>query len=293
MTFLTSLAITLISVYVVLQSGKVEARPVRSAVRSIAYLIGGIAFLITLSKMLVNIPAGKVGVIDFEGQVANGTLAPGLHLANPFSDVVKFSTRLQDIKETINATSQEGLSFSTDVSVQYRLDPQKAVQIYQTIGTDEREIIISRFRAIVREVTASYPAEAIYGKRRVEVSNRMQQRLREQIEPLGFVVDQVLLREVKVPDALQASIQEKLKAEQDSQRMTFVLEQERQESDRKRIEAQGTADAQKILSQGLTPAVLQLRSIEATEKLAESQNAKIVVMGGKGSNTPLVLSGGD
>jgi regulator of protease activity HflC (stomatin/prohibitin superfamily) len=289
MSFITSLLTALIAVFVILNSEKIKPRSGRYALQAIAALIGAIAFLLSLSKMLVIIPTGKVGVADFEGQVAPNTLTPGFHVMNPFSDVVTFSTRLTDIKETIEATSQEGLAFNMDVSIQYRLDPQQAARVYQQIGTDEREIVISRFRSIVRETTAMYPADAIYSSKRQDVAARMQQRLTQQIVPLGYVIEAVLLREVQIPNTLQAAIQEKLKAEQASQQMTFVLEREKQEAERKRIEARGQADAQKILSQGLTPSVLQLRSIEATEKLAQSSNAKVIVVGGSSHGAPLML----
>jgi regulator of protease activity HflC (stomatin/prohibitin superfamily) len=112
--------------------------------------------------------------------------------------------------------------------------------------------------------------------------------LRSQLAPIGFIVDEALLRNVKVPETLQAAIQQRLKAEQENLQMKFVLEKEKQEADRKRIEAKGSADAQKILAEGLTPAVLQLRAIEATEKLSLSPNSKIVILG-SGQNTPLIL----
>ncbi|MBD3884408.1 prohibitin family protein [Phormidium tenue FACHB-886] len=289
MLFLSSLLTSLVSVLVLIGSSRLKLAKAQIAIRMIAGLIGSIALLIAFFKVVVVIPTGEVGVEDLEGQVAPQTLSSGFNLVNPFSEVVTFSTRLQDVKETIEATSKEGLAFDVDVSLQYQIAPEKAALVYQKIGTDSTDILTSRFRATVREVTASYPVEAIYSTKRAEVTSRLQQRLTEQIEPLGFRVEAVLLREIKLPDTLQAAIQEKLKAEQATQQMKFTLEQERQEAERKRIEAQGIADSQKIVSQGLTPAVLQLRAIEATEKLAQSQNSKVVVMGGGQGGTPVIL----
>ncbi len=159
---------------------------------------------------------------------------------------------------------------------------------YLNIGTEEREIVVSRFRSISREIISGYTAEEVYATKREEVSLKLAEKLRSQLAPIGFIVDEALLRNVKVPETLQAAIQQRLKAEQENLQMKFVLEKEKQEADRKRIEAKGSADAQKILAEGLTPAVLQLRAIEATEKLSLSPNSKIVILG-SGQNTPLIL----
>lgn len=182
-----------------------------------------------------------------------------------------------------------GLAFNIDVSLQYRLEPSKAVYVYKTIGTEETEIIISRFRSLVREITASYPAEAIYSSKRQEVAYQLRQHLSKQLTPLGFVVDEALLREIQLPETLQAAVQQKLATEQESQQMKFTLEKERQEAERKRIQAQGTADAQNIISQTINPELLKLKEIEAMEKLANSNNTKLVIMSGGSRETPVML----
>ncbi|NEQ24292.1 MAG: prohibitin family protein [Microcoleus sp. SIO2G3] len=289
MTFVVSLLTGLISILVYLSSGKIASKQNQFAVRAIALLIGFIATLAALFKNLIIIPAGNVGVVELFGQVSPRPLNPGIHLVNPFVEIENFSTRFRDIKEKVEATSQEGLAFNIEVSLQYRLEPNKAAELYRTIGTSEQEIVTSRFRSIVREITASYPAEAIYSTKRQELAVRLRQALSEQLAPLGFVVEQALLREVELPDKLQEAIQQKLAVEQESQQMKFTLEQARQEAERKRIEAKGIADSQKIVAQGLNQQVLQLRTIEATEKLAASDNAKVVIIGGGQGRTPLSL----
>jgi len=287
MTFIASLLTTLIAILIYLSSGKSPSPKHRLAVRAIAILVAGIAMIASLFKNIVIIPAGQVGVMELFGSVSERPLNPGIHLVNPFAEVEKFSTRLRDIKETVEATSQEGLAFSVDVSLQYKLEPQKAAEVYKSIGSNETEIIISRFRSIIREVTASYPAEAIYSTKRQEVANQLRERLSEQIAPLGFIVEDTLLREIKLPEKLQEAVQEKLAAEQENRKMTFTLEKERQEAERKRIEAKGIADSQKIISQGLTNPILQLKAIEATEKLAASDTTKVVIMGSGQGGLPV------
>ncbi|MCU0525640.1 MAG: prohibitin family protein [Elainella sp. Prado103] len=288
MSFIASLITALIALLVYRSSAKVPDQRNQMMIRSIALLIGGLAVLSAAWRNLTIIPAGNVGVLESFGQIDPQPLQPGIHLTHPFADITQFSTRLRDVKETIEATSQEGLAFNLDVSLQYRLQPEKATEVYQTIGSDESEIVVSRFRSTVREVTASYPAVAIYSSRRQEVAQKLRDRLNQQLNPLGFKIEEALLREVILPESLQVAVQEKLQAEQESQQMTFTLAKERQEAERKRIEAKGTADAQRILAEGTSERSLQLRTIEATEKLAASENAKIVILGGSGT-LPMTL----
>jgi regulator of protease activity HflC (stomatin/prohibitin superfamily) len=289
MAFIVSLLTTLVSLSVYFSSKKMVSPQSRSRVQAIAIVIGLISILVCFSRTLRVISVGNVGVVESFGDVAERPLTPGIHAVNPFSDLEVFSTRLQDVTEDVEVTSQEGLTFNLHVSLQYRLKPDQVVNFYQSIGDNESEIIRSRFRSTVREITASYPAESVYSSRRQEVSEQMQERLSEQLEPLGFSVEGAYLREVVLPETLQAAIQEKLSAEQESQQMAFTLERERQEAERKRVEAQGVADAQTIVARSLTAEALQLRAIEATESLAASDNAKVVVIGGGEGGAPLVF----
>ena len=289
MSFVVSLLTTLIALLVYFTGAGISKEGNRSLLKLIALLIAIIGTTYSISKALVVIPAGNVGVIDVFGQVSERRINPGVHLVNPFAKVVNFSTRIKDVKENLDATSQEGLNLNLDVSLQYKLDPQKAVEVYQRIGTNEVEILISRFRSTIRQITARYPASAIYSSKRQEVTQQINERLTEELLSLGFIAEETLLRKVELPETVQAAIQQKLKAEQESQQMAFVLQKERQEADRKRIEAQGLADYQKIVSQSLNPQVLKLKSIEATEKLAQSSNSKVVIIGGSEQSLPLIL----
>ena len=289
MSFIISAIASLVSIVVFFSNKKlVDNRIAQLVIQSVSGLIALLATINALSRLIIVIPAGNVGVEDFQGKVSDRSLPACIHAINPFADVVQFSVRLRDLKEEIGATSKEGLALGIDVSIQYRIDPAKAASIYLNIGTEEREIVVSRFRSISREIISGYTAEEVYATKREEVSLKLAEKLRSQLAPIGFIVDEALLRNVKVPETLQAAIQQRLKAEQENLQMKFVLEKEKQEADRKRIEAKGSADAQKILAEGLTPAVLQLRAIEATEKLSLSPNSKIVILG-SGQNTPLIL----
>lgn len=289
MSFIVSTIASLVSLAVFFSSKQlVDNRKIQLVIKAISGSIAVLAGINALSRLIIVIPVGNIGVEYFQGKVSNRTLPAGIYAINPFSDIVQFSTRLRDIKEEISATSKEGLALNLDISIQYRIDPAKAGNVYQNIGTDEREIVISRFRAIAREIVAGYPAEAVYSTKREEIRLQLREKLRLYITPLGFVVDEALLRNVKIPETLQEAIQQRLKAEQENLQMQFVLAKEKQEAERKRIEAKGRADAQKILAEGLTPAILQLRTIEANEKLSLAPNSKLVILG-NGQNTSLIL----
>ncbi|KAM3102707.1 prohibitin family protein [Phormidesmis sp. 146-12] len=250
----------------------------------------GLGALVTLVKSMTIIPTGQVGVVDLFGQVSNQTLDPGVHLRHPFAKVVTFSTQTKEIKETTQAPSKEGLIVNVDVSILYRLDPAKAKQIYQTIGTNYEEVIlIPQVRSLIRAATASYESTTLYTTNRDNLSQQLRDSLNKALSDRGVIIEETPLRNVTLPESIQQSIQARLQAEQDSQRMEFVLQKERKESDRKRIEAQGNADAQKILSQSLSDRVLQFRQIEATQKLAESQNAKVIILNGDSKGTPMIL----
>lgn len=289
MSFIVSTIASLVSLAVFFSSKRlVDNRKIQLVIKAISGSIAVLAGINALSRLIIVIPVGNIGVEYFQGKVSNRTLPAGIYAINPFSDIVQFSTRLRDIKEEISATSKEGLALNIDISIQYRIDPAKAGNVYQNIGTDEREIVISRFRAIAREIVAGYPAEAVYSTKREEISLQLREKLRLYITPLGFVVDEALLRNVEIPETLQEAIQQRLKAEQENLQMQFVLAKEKQEAERKRIEAKGRADAQKILAESLTPAILQLRTIEANEKLSLAPNSKLVILG-NGQNTSLIL----
>lgn len=255
--------------------------------------IAGVGTLIAIAfvaKCVAIIPAGHVGVVDLFGNVSQKTLKPGINLVNPLSKVVKFSTQTQEVKETLETPSKEGLSISLEASLLYRLDPEQAAQVYQTVGRDYLNVIlIPQFRSVVRSTTASYNAQALYTSQREQLSGQIRQGLMEVISSRGMIVEDTPLRKIGLPPTLQQAIEAKLKAEQESQQMQFTLEKERQEAERKRIEAQGIADYQRIVSQGLSEQVLQLKGIEATEKLAESPNAKVVVIGAGKGGLPLIL----
>lgn len=248
--------------------------------------------LFVLPQCITVIPAGHVGLKDFFGSVSDRTLSAGLHLVNPLLKIHKMTIRTQEITEEANVPSKEGLSVHLDISLLFSLNPDKAAQVYRTIGPDYiRVVIIPQLRSIVRGVTASYEAKALYTAEREAISTEMFSHLQLPLLERGMTVEKVLLRSATLPVILATAIEKKLEAEQQSEQMKFVLNKETQEAERKRIEAQGIADFQKIVTAGLNDAFLRWKGIEATAKLADSQNSKVVVIGSGKDGLPIILGG--
>jgi regulator of protease activity HflC (stomatin/prohibitin superfamily) len=206
--------------------------------------------------------------------------------------VAKLSVKTQEIKEVMDVPSREGLTMQLEASVLFHLDPEKAAEVYKTLGPDYVTILLQpQFRSVTRGVTAQFEARALYTSEREQLAETMADELRRLVEPRGLVVESTPLRRLTLPQRLAAAIEEKLGAEQESQRMQFVLERERQEAERRRIEAQGIADFQRTVSQGIDERLLRWKGIEATEKLAGSQNTKIVIVGAGKDGLPVILGG--
>ncbi|HRI46294.1 MAG: prohibitin family protein [Ignavibacteriaceae bacterium] len=258
------------------------------------FALGGfvVALLIAISQFFTVIPAGNVGVIDFFGLVSENTLKAGVNVVNPMANVIKFTIKTQEIKETMNVPSKEGLSVQLEISLLYHLNPENTYEIYRTVGENYSDIILApQFRSVVRGVTSKYEAKALYTSEREALGKQIESELSSLVKKRGITIESAPLRQIILPAGLTSAIEEKLKAEQESQRMQFVLLKEQQEADRKRIEAKGIADFQDIVSKGISDQLLKWKGIEATEKLANSSNSKIVVIGSGKDGLPLILGG--
>jgi regulator of protease activity HflC (stomatin/prohibitin superfamily) len=258
-------------------------------------IVIGVLLLILFWSSVTSVPAGHVGVLALFGKVdtrPGETLGEGIHLVNPFKRVHEMSVRTQTLKETARVPSSEGLEMALDTSLIFHLNPSKAAEVYQQVGNTYIEVIIEpQLRSSIREATASHSANALYSSGRVEVQEQIRKELEASLGPRGVVIESVLLRDIQLPPSVQAAIQAKQQAEQESLAMSFRLQKERQEAERKRIEAQGIQDFQRIVSQGISAQLLEWKGIEATEALAKSPNTKIVVIGNPKNGLPLVLGG--
>src|SRR5215813_14259061 len=257
-------------------------RPSRVAL-TVLVVIGVIVFLV--AGPFRTVPAGTVGVKDFFGSVSPTPMSPGIGMVVPLTSVVPMSVKTQEIKEVAEVPSQEGLILTLETSLLFQLDPAKAVEIYRTVGSDYVGTIVEpQFRSAIREITASYDAKALYSAERERIAGEIFQLFRRLAGERGIIVQQVLLRRIGLPPMVANAIQEKLRREQEAEQMKFVLQKEQQEAERKRI-----ADFQRIVAQGISTQLLEWKGIEATEKLAQSSNSKIVVIGNTKTGLPIIM----
>jgi regulator of protease activity HflC (stomatin/prohibitin superfamily) len=268
----------------------------RNAMGRIGTIIGVIAVVVLLFWSVVTVPAGHVAVITLFGDVSKRILPEGIHLINPLAAVTEMSVRTQELKEQASVFSSEGLTVTLDTSLLYRLDAGQAAEAFQKIGPRYVEVVLEpNLRSAIRAVTALHSANALYTAGREEVAQQIQEALVKELKRLpagpAIIIEAILLRDVQLPPMLKTSIEQKQQAEQDSLRMSFVLQKEKQEAERKRIEAQGISDFQRIVAAGISQQLLEWKGIEATEKLAASNNTKIVVIGSGKNGLPLILGG--
>ncbi len=254
------------------------------------------------SSMFKQIDAGKIGVQSLYGSVQNEILESGLRVINPLMDVTVFDAQTQNYTmsaihnegaqegdDAIRVLSNDGLEVVIDLTVLYRVSPTDAPKILKTIGADYSDKIVRPItRTRIRDNAVYYDAVALYSTKRNEFQQRIFKSIEDDFKKRGLVLEQLLIRNINLPTSVKASIESKINAEQDAQKMTFVLQKEKQEAERKRVEAQGIADYQHIISMGLTDKQLQYEQIKAQKEIATSPNAKIIFMNGK--NSPVILS---
>ena len=269
------------------QRSQVDAGP---QLRRLGLLVAGVLLFFMITSSVTIVKAGHVGVVDLFGRVSTTTLKAGIQFVNPLARVVQMSIQTLEIKETMDVPSKEGMSITIEMSVLYHLDPEKAADVYRTVGEDFVGVILEpQFRSITRGVTASYEAKSLYTSDREAVAKLISDDLKKLVEARGITIESTPMRRLTLPAKITSAIEDKLSADQESQRMTFVLTKEKQEAERKRIEAQGIADFQKIVTEGISDKLLQWKGIEATQDLAKSPNAKIVIIGNSKNGLPLVL----
>jgi regulator of protease activity HflC (stomatin/prohibitin superfamily) len=252
--------------------------------------IGGLVVLVLLFNSVVRVSTGNVAVLTLFGRVTGQSLPEGIHLINPLKTANELTIRTQELKESASVPSSEGLVINLDTSLIYHLDGDRAADVFQRIGPRYAEVVVEpTLRSAIREATASHSANALYSGEREMVAKQIISQLSTALGSRGIVVEGILLRDIQLPATLKVSIEAKQQAEQEALAMSFRLQRERQEAERKRIEAQGIRDFQQIVAQGISAQLLEWKGIEATENLAKSPNAKIVVIGGGKNGLPLIL----
>jgi regulator of protease activity HflC (stomatin/prohibitin superfamily) len=253
------------------------------------------------TSCIVQVDAGQVGVQKLFGKVQTNVLGSGLHFINPLVDVVKLDTKTQNYTmsgvqdeghktgdDAIRVLTADGLEVTIDLSVLYRIVPADAPKLLSETGNDyEDKIVRPITRTRIRDNAVYYDAVALYSTKRDEFQQRIFKTIEDDFKRRGLLLENLLVRNITLPQSVKSAIELKINAEQEAQKMQFVLQKEKQEAERKRVEAQGIADYQRIISESLTDRQLQYESIKAQLEIAKSPNTKVIIMG-KGSN-PVIL----
>lgn len=265
----------------------------------------GFVFILTgiLISSIIQINPGEIGVKILFGSVQNDVLGSGLHLVNPLLEIRKVDVKTQNYTmsgindegqkegdDAIRVLTSDGLEVTIDLTVLYRVQADDAPRLLKETGNDFRDKIVRPItRTKIRDNAVYYQAVDLFGTKRDEFQQRIYKSIEDDFKKRGLMLEQLMVRNISLPTSVKASIESKINAEQDAKKMEFVLQKEKQEAERKRVEAQGIADYQRIINTGLTDQQLQYEQIKALKEIALSQNSKVIVMG-KG-NTPIIIDG--
>ncbi len=261
----------------------------RKSARSVGRLMLAVGILLLLLSMIVVVPAGHVAVMTIAGQVQDTAIPEGLHAKLPWSDAHLMSIRRQTERVLMNASTSTGVTVDVEMSLVFRLDPQRAPFVYQTVGHDYFDILIAPFiNRTAKDAFVNYGPEAIYTMDRTVVNSEIEVNLIDKLAPLGIIVEQAPIENIDLPQSLRNAIVAKQEAEQEALRMEYVIQAQALESERMRIEAQGVADYQQIVSQGISEQLLAWKAIEVTAQLAESDNTTFVIIGSTENGLPMI-----
>lgn len=273
-----------------------------SKFKNIGRLIGfGFIVLGILSTAVIQINPGEIGIKILFGNIQKEVLSSGLHVVNPLLDIQKIDVKTQNYTmsgindegnkvgdDAIRVLTSDGLEVTIDLTVLYRVVATDAPKLLRETGNDYKDKIVRPItRTKIRDNAVYYQAVDLFGNKRDEFQQRIYKSIEADFQKRGLMLEQLLVRNITLPNSVKASIESKINAEQDAKKMEFVLQKETQEAERKRVEAQGIADYQRIINTGLTSQQLQYEQIKAMKELSLSTNAKVIVMG-KG-NSPIIL----
>ncbi|MCU0383602.1 MAG: prohibitin family protein [Cyclobacteriaceae bacterium] len=249
--------------------------------KTISYVLLFIGAFVFTSCAIVR--QGEVGIKRRLGVLNPKVIQPGSVGFNPFtSTIIKMPIRTMNMEISSNLPSKEGLNVAAVISILYRIEPGKAPYIVENIGVgNEQNVISSVFRSTAADVCSRFFAKDMHSAQRAIIEKEIATQMGELLVPRGFVIEAVLLKNIQLPAGLARAVEEKLEAEQDAQRMEFLLDREKREAQRKKIEAEGIRDSQKIIAEGLTKGIIEWQSIEAFRELSKSPNSKIIITDGK------------
>ncbi len=297
-TIILGLIVLFVSYFVIKTNYKINRfYPIANSVAILLIVIG------ILTSMVKQVDAGQTGVQTLFGKVNDHALESGLNMVNPLVEVTMFDIKTQNYTmsgvhdegdkggdDAIRVLSADGLEVIIDLTVLYRVVPTQAPRILKEIGSDYKNTIVRPItRTKIRDNAVYYDAVALYSTKRDEFQSRIFKGIEKDFKDRGLVLEQLLVRNITLPHSVKITIESKINAEQDAQKMQFVLQKEKQEAERKRVEAQGIADYQKIINTGLSDQQLQYEMIKANKEIATSPNTKIIIIGNSKS-MPLMLN---
>ncbi|MDW8301618.1 MAG: prohibitin family protein [Bacteroidia bacterium] len=233
---------------------------------------------------------GQVGVKQRLGKIKGDIKKQGFYFINPLTTkMIKVPTRTINMPVSLDRLpSKEGLSIDCELAIMFRIAPEAAIKVVETIGIKHGEkVILSVLRSAAADVTAQFFAKDLHTSERKNIEAAIAKKMTDILGDRGFIVEAVLLKSIQLPENLSRAIEDKLRAEQEAETMKFILEKEKQEAERLRIQAEGIRNAQKILSEGLNELIIKYKSLEVFEKLSQSSNTKVIITDGR---TPILIN---
>ncbi len=297
--------IGLIILIAALAASRLSPNPQTLKITNIVRLAGILIMVLgVLTACFVQVGSGQVGVKTLFGKVEPDVLTSGMNFVNPLMDVKLMDIKTQNYTmsairdegnktgdDAIRVLTADGLEVVIDLTILYRVVPTEAPNLLREVGLDYTDKIVRPItRTRIRDNAVSYDAVSLYSSKREEFQEKISKSIEENFKNRGLILEQLLIRNIALPASVKGTIEEKIQAEQEAQKMQFVLQKEKQEAERKRVEAQGIADYQHIISEGLTDKQLQYEQIKAMKELASSPNSKIIFMGNK-NNSPVIIDG--
>ncbi|HIG32911.1 MAG TPA: prohibitin family protein [Flavobacteriales bacterium] len=258
--------------------------------------IVGLIFMVLFgSSMFVTIDSGEKGVLfkKFGGGLEKDVVyGQGFHVVAPWNDMFVYDVKIHETFEKMEVLSKNGLSIKIDLSFRYMPVQEKIGYLHDEIGRDYLERIIKpEIRSVTREVIGNYLPEELYSTKREAIEDEIEELTRIKVEAKYLTLDAILIRDVTLPLTLRNGIEKKLVQEQESLEYEFKIDKARKEAERKEIEANGIAKFQQIVNRTITPQLLKWKGVEATQEIAKSSNAKVIVIGNGDGDLPIILGG--
>jgi regulator of protease activity HflC (stomatin/prohibitin superfamily) len=285
--------------FIVSKSNSLPNQPIVASLKKYGSLLAILLIAFgAISSCIVQLNAGQIGVQSIFGKIQSRTLGEGLSFINPLAEVKKIDIKTQNYTmsakhsegevlgdDAIRALTKDGLELVIDLSVLYRVSASDAPNLIRLVGADFVDKIVRPItRTKIRDNSVYYDAVELYSTKRDEYQTRISKDIETEFKKRGLILENVLVRNITLPETVKKAIEEKIRTEQESQKMQYVLSKEKQEADRKRVEAQGIADYQKIIGEGLSDKQLKYEQIKAYKELATSDNAKVIIMPNNGNN---------